>query len=69
MKLGIYVGSFNPPHKGHTKVASYLVRNGYVDKVLILPTPNYWNKTDLVDIEKRVDNLLRKHKLSTIIHC
>ncbi len=57
MKLGIYVGSFNPPHKGHLKVVEYLIQNKYVDKVIMLATPNYWNKTSLVDIKKRVEML------------
>ena len=57
MKLGIYVGSFNPPHKGHLRVAEYLLESGIVDKVIIIPTPNYWNKNDLVDVDKRTQML------------
>lgn len=57
MKLGIYVGSFNPVHKGHIKVAKYLLNNNYVDKVIMLPTPNYWHKTNLLDVNKRVEML------------
>ena len=57
MKLGIYVGSFNPVHKGHIKVANYLLKNNYVDKVIMLPTPNYWHKTNLLDVNKRVEML------------
>lgn len=57
MKLGIYVGSFNPPHNGHIKVANFLIENKIVDKVIILPTPNYWDKQDLVDINMRIDML------------
>ena len=57
MKLGIYVGSFNPPHNGHMRVANFLIENKIVDKVIILPTPNYWNKQDLVDINMRIDML------------
>ena len=55
MRLGIYVGSFNPVHDGHIKVINYLLDNDYVDKVLVLPTPNYWDKNDLVDINHRVN--------------
>ena len=56
MRLGVYVGSFNPPHNGHLKVANYLIENRIVDKVLMLPTPDYWDK-HLVDISKRVEML------------
>ena len=55
MRLGLYVGSFNPVHDGHIKVINYLLDNDYVDKVLVLPTPNYWDKNDLVDINHRVN--------------
>ncbi len=56
-RLGIYMGSFNPPHKGHIKVVNYLINNNYVDKVLIVPTLNYWDKTDLIDINDRINML------------
>ena len=57
MRIGIYVGSFNPPHEGHHKVVKYILEKDLVDEVLLLPTPNYWDKTDLIDIEKRVEML------------
>jgi len=66
MKLGIYVGSFNPPHDGHYKVASYLVDNHIVDKVLLLPTPNYWHKQDLINVKDRV-NMLKFYETDKII--
>ena len=49
MRLGIYVGSFNPVHNGHLKVIHYLLDHDLVDKVFVLATPNYWNKQDLND--------------------
>ena len=66
MKLGIYVGSFNPVHEGHIKVANYLLDNNYVDKVLLLPTPNYWNKQDLIEMRHRL-NMLRYYETNNII--
>ena len=57
MRLGVFVGSFNPVHEGHIKVANYLLDNNYVDKVLLLATPNYWDKKDLLPIEDRVNTL------------
>ena len=33
MKIGIFGGSFNPPHKIHQKIATYLIDNNYLDKV------------------------------------
>ena len=57
MKLGIYIGSFNPPHKGHIDVVNYLLKGKYVDRVLIVPTLGYWDKRDLVDIKHRINML------------
>ena len=33
MKIGIYGGSYNPIHKGHTELARLLVEQGLVDEV------------------------------------
>ena len=57
MKLGIYVGSFNPVHKGHIKVIKHLLDNHYLDKVMVIPTGNYWDKTSLIDIDYRIEML------------
>ena len=66
MKLGIFVGSFNPVHEGHVKVAKYLLANNYVNKVLLLATPNYWDKQELVEINHRM-NMLRFYENKEII--
>ena len=65
MKIGVFVGSFNPVHKGHIKIANYIVSN-YVDKVIIIPTGNYWNKTNLIDIKDRI-NMLKFYENDKII--
>lgn len=65
MKIGIYVGSFNPPHKGHIKIVNHLINN-YLDKVIIIPTGNYWNKLDLVNIDDRI-NMLKFYDNENII--
>ena len=53
MKIGIYVGSFDPIHIGHINVMDYLINNKYLDKIIILPTCNYWNKINLTDVNIR----------------
>lgn len=65
MKIGVYVGSFNPPHKGHIKIVNHLI-NKYLDKVIIIPTGNYWNKLDLVNIEDRI-NMLKFYENENVI--
>lgn len=54
MKLGVFVGSFNPMHNGHHDICKYVLDNKYVDKVILIPTPNYWDKNNLVDVDKRI---------------
>lgn len=66
MRLGIYMGSFNPPHKAHIKIVNYLLEKNYVDKVLIVPTLGYWDKLNLVDIKHRI-NMLRIYENDKII--
>lgn len=74
MKLGIYVGSFNPIHIGHERIINCLINDKYVDKVLIIPTGNYWNKKDIISVKHRInmisllnnDNLIIESKLNNI---
>ncbi len=57
MRIGIFGGSFNPPHKMHFSMAKDLL-NGYVDKVIYVPTGSkYKYKDNLVDDELRVSML------------
>ncbi len=57
MKLGIYVGSFNPPHKGHINIVKYLLEKQIIDKVLIVPTKEYWDKQNLAPLQDRINML------------
>ena len=58
MKIGIFGGSFNPPHKMHKKIAKTLIKKGYVDKVIFVPTGmKYEYKTNLISNENRVEML------------
>lgn len=57
MKIGIYGGSFNPIHLMHQEIVEKLLENGYVDKVIILPTGNYYKKSNLLKGEERIKML------------
>lgn len=57
MKLGVYVGSFDPVHKAHMEVINHCIKSGYVDKVVVIATSEYWNKQQLTAIKKRIDML------------
>ena len=65
MKIGVFVGSFNPVHNGHIKIVNYLLDN-YLDKVIIIPTKNYWNKQNLEKLEDRI-NMLKVFENKNII--
>ena len=39
MRIGLYGGSFNPIHKGHTHLAQALVSQGIVDELWLLVSP------------------------------
>ena len=66
MKIGIFVGSFNPVHKGHIKIINHLIKNKYLDKIIIIPTGNYWNKQNIININDRI-NMLKYYKTNDII--
>lgn len=66
MRLGVFVGSFDPIHIGHIKVMDYLIENNYLDKIIILPTLNYWKKEVVVDVEKRAE-MIKKIKRDYLI--
>ena len=57
MKIGVYVGSFNPPHIGHKQVINIILNKKIVDKVLIVPTNSYWDKKIDVPVEDRINML------------
>ena len=56
MKIGVYMGSFNPVHKGHIKIINRLLDN-VLDKVIVVPTLGYWDKNNLIDIDDRISML------------
>lgn len=57
MKIGVFVGSFDPVHKGHINVINYLLDKKIVDKVLVIATLSYWDKNNITDLNKRLDML------------
>lgn len=64
MKIGIYGGSFNPPHKMHLKMATSLIENGYLDKVIFVPTGTQYPKMGLasnLDRFQMLELMIKKH--------
>ncbi len=54
MKLGIFGGSFNPPHKKHENIAHSLIEENYVDKVIFVPVGEFYPKKDLAPFKDRL---------------
>ncbi len=54
MRLGIYNGSFDPVHRGHVAIVRHLLKKNYVDKVIVIPTGNYWDKQSLSPVKDRI---------------
>ena len=50
MRKGVYVGSFDPVHKGHKMVVDYLLKNNYVDSIIVIPTGSYWDKNKMIGL-------------------
>ena len=53
MKIGIFGGSFNPPHNMHKNIALKLINKGYLDKVIFVPTGDKYNKDGLLNQKDR----------------
>ena len=56
-KYGFFGGSFNPPTIAHERLAEEIADKFKLDKVYFVPVGNYYEKTDLIDENKRLDML------------
>ena len=45
MRIGVYGGSFNPPHTGHALAAAELIQKLALDRLLIVPAADPPHKT------------------------
>ncbi len=56
MRIGIFGGTFNPPHKGHKKLALEMKNKADLDSILIIPTftPPHKEGKDLASGEHRI---------------
>ena len=57
MKIGIFGGCFNPPHKMHKNIALNLINKKYVDKVIYVPTSDNYVKKELISLKHRYNML------------
>lgn len=65
MNIGIYGGSFNPIHRGHTELAASIVRQGLVDELWLLVSPLNPLKSGEVSDIAEYGHRLRMAQLAT----
>lgn len=53
MRIGIFGGSFNPPHQMHLEIGQEMISHGYVDRVIYVPTGKKYPKSELLEDEIR----------------
>ena len=56
-RIGIFGGTFNPPHIGHTRLAEHFVNELKLDRLLVIPTfqPPHKDSNNLASGEDRVN--------------
>ena len=57
MRIGIFGGSFNPPHLKHKEIVVRSLEENYLDMVIVVPTFDNYNKKDLVSFKDRCNML------------
>ena len=58
MRIGVFGGSFNPPHKMHLKIGKELLDKKYLDCIIYVPTGSkYKYKNNLVSVRDRFNML------------
>jgi nicotinate-nucleotide adenylyltransferase len=65
MRIGIYGGSFNPIHKGHTQLAASIVAQGLVDELWLMVSPLNPLKSGEVSDIAEYEHRLKMAELAT----
>ena len=52
-RIGIFVGSFNPPTKAHFKIGHLLFKNKVLDEIVFVPCNSLAKKKELLNIKDR----------------
>ena len=53
-RIGIFGGSFEPPHQSHLKIVEYCINQQLVDEVWVIPSFNHTQKKNIVSFEDRI---------------
>lgn len=55
MKIGIFGGAFNPPHKMHEDLAKELLNQGAIDKFIFVPVGDRYEKNESIAADYRLE--------------
>jgi nicotinate-nucleotide adenylyltransferase len=70
MKIGIFGGSFNPIHIGHTDIIKKILNKKLVDKVWIMPCKKHAFKKNLINKDDRIKMIkLAIKKITEVTIC
>lgn len=53
-RVGIFGGSFNPPHNGHVEICRYLLKKNDLDQILVIPCFKHPFEKDLAEFKDRL---------------
>ncbi len=53
-RIGVFGGSFDPPHFGHALLPSYVLAQNWADKILVAPSAVHPNKPTQTDYVTRL---------------
>lgn len=54
-RIGLFGGSFNPPHCGHVMIALWALMTGEFDRIMVVPTFKHAFGKDLLDFDDRLE--------------
>ncbi len=57
MRLGVFCGSFAPLHNGHTTIIRSALEQSLCDRVIVVPTGDYWDKKVSFSLDVQIECL------------
>ncbi len=63
-KIGLFGGTFDPPHSGHIALAAAVFEKFHLDKIIFIPAGNPPHKTD-----KKVTDKLHRYEMIKLATC
>lgn len=52
-RIGIYIGTFDPPHSGHIKIVNIAIEEAQLDKVIVIPNFDAPHKPNATSVDLR----------------